>query len=57
MENYHLVPMVDDKKHYVWAFNQKINNDGLWTILIKGCRNLKIVDFVDQNCRIWKTTI
>ena len=57
MENCHLVPMVDDKKHYVWAFNQKINNDGLLTILIQGCRNLKIVDFVERKCRIWKTTI
>ena len=57
MENYHLVPMVDDKKHYVWAFNQKINIDGLWTILIKGCRNLKKVDFVERNYKIWKTTI
>ena len=57
MENYHLVPMVEDKKHYVQAFNQKINNDGLWTILIEGCRNLKIVDFVERNCRIWKTII
>ena len=56
MENYQLVPMVDDKTN-VWAFNQKINNDGLWTILIQGCRNLKIVDFVERNCRIWKTTI
>ena len=57
MENYHLVPMDDDKKHHVWTFNQKINNDGLWSILIRGCRNLKIIDFVEQNYRIWKTTI
>ena len=57
MENYHLVPMVDDKKHYVWAFNQKINNDGLWSILRQRCKNLKKVDFVEQNYIIWKTTI
>ena len=57
MENYHLVPMVDDKKHYVGAFDQKINNDGLWSILIQGCRNLKIIDFVELNYRIWKTII
>ena len=57
MENYHLVPMDDDKKHYVRAFHQKINNDGLWPILIQGCRNLKIMDFVERNYRIWKTTI
>ena len=49
MENYHLVPMDDDKKHHVWTFNQKINNDGLWSILIRGCRNLKIIDFVERN--------
>ena len=47
IENYHLVPTVDDKKHYVWAFHQKINNDGLWSILIQGCRNLKIMDFFE----------
>ena len=47
IENYHLVPMDDDKKHYVWAFDQKINNDGLWSILIQGCRKLKIMDFVE----------
>ena len=46
MENYHLVPMDDDKKDYVGAFDQNINNDGLWSILIQGCRNLKIMDFV-----------
>ena len=57
MENYHLVPMVDDKKHYVGVFDQKINNDGLWSILIQGCRNLKIIDFVELNYRIWKTII
>ena len=57
MENYHLVPMDDDKKHYVRAFNQKINKDGLWSILIQGCRNLKIMDFVERIERIWKTTI
>ena len=49
--------MDDDKKHYVWAFNHKINNDGLWSILIQGCRNLKIIDFVERIERIWKTTI
>ena len=57
MENYHLVPMDDDKKDYVGAFDQKINNDGLWSILIQGCRNLKIMDFVERNCRIWKIAI
>ena len=51
------MPMDDDKKHYVRAFNQKINNDGLWSILIQGCRNLKIMDFVERIERIWKTTI
>ena len=38
MGDYHLVPMDDDKKHYVWAFNQKINNNGLWSILIQRYR-------------------
>ena len=57
MKIYHLVPTVDDKKHYVRTFNQKINNNGLSSILIQGCRNLKIVDFVEQNYRIRKTTI
>ena len=57
MENYHLVPMEDDKKYYVSAFDQKINNDGLWSIKIQGCRKLKIMDFVERNYRIWKTTI
>ena len=57
MENYHLVPTVDDKKHYVWAFGQKIKNYELCSILIQGCRNLKIMDFLEQNYRIWKTTI
>ena len=51
------MPMEDDKKYHVWAFDQKINNDGLWSIKIQGCRNLKIVDFVEQNCRTSKTTI
>ena len=51
------MPMDDDKKHYVRTFNQKINNNGLSSILIQGCRNLKIVDFVERNYRIWKTTI
>ena len=49
--------MDDDKKHNVGAFDQKINNDGSWSILIQGCRNLKIIDFVEINYRIWKTTI
>ena len=57
MENYHLVSMDDDKKHYLWTFNQKINNNGLLSILIQGYRNLKIIDFVEINYRIWKTTI
>ena len=57
MENYHLVSMDDDKKHNVGAFDQKINNDGSWSILIQGCRNLKIMDFFWRNYRIWKTTI
>ena len=57
MENYHLRSMDDDKKNYVWAFNQKINNDGLWSILIQGCKNLNIMDFLEQNYRTWKTTI
>ena len=43
------MPTVDDKKHYVWAFDQKINNDGLWSILIRGYRNLKIMDFLKRN--------
>ena len=30
--------MVDDKKHYVWAFDQKSKNDGLWSILIQQSR-------------------
>ena len=30
--------MVDDKKQYVWAFDQKSKNDGLWSILIQQCR-------------------
>ena len=49
MENYHLVPIDDDKKHYVWTFNQKINNNGFLSILIQGYRNLKIIDFVERN--------
>ena len=57
MEIYHLVPTVDDKTHYVGVFDQKIKNDGLWSILIQGCRNLKIIDFVELNYRIWKTII
>ena len=48
---------VDDKKDYIGAFDQKINNDGLWSIKIQGSRNLKIMDFVERNYRIWKTTI
>ena len=48
MENCYLLPMADDKKNYVWTFNQKINNDGLWSILIQGCRNLKIIAFVER---------
>ena len=51
------MPMDDDKKHYLWAFDQKINNDGLWSNPIQGCKNLKIMNFVERNCRIWKTTI
>ena len=57
MEVYHLVPTVDDKKHYVGVFDQKIKNYGLWSILIQGCRNLKIIDFFEQNNRLWKFTI
>ena len=57
MEIYHLVPTVDDKKHYVGAFDQKIKNYGLWSIMIQGCGNLKIMDFFELNYRIWKTTI
>ena len=49
--------MVDDKKYYEWAFNQKTKNDGLWSMLIQGCKKLKSVDFVERNYRIWKTTI
>ena len=48
MENYHLVPTVDDKKHFVGVFDQKIKNYGLWSILIQGCRNLKIMDFFGE---------
>ena len=57
MENYHLVPMDDDKKHYVGVFDQKIKNYGLWSIMIQGCRNLKIMDFFERNNRLWKFTI
>ena len=57
MEVYHLVPMDDDKKHYVGVFDQKIKNYGLWSILIQGCRNLKIMDFFERNNRLWKFTI
>ena len=57
MEIYHLVPTVDDKKHYVGVFDQKIKNYGLWSILIQGCRNLKIMDFFERNNRLWKFTI
>ena len=31
--------MVDEKKHYLWAFDQKTKNDGLWSFLLQGCRN------------------
>ena len=51
------MPMDDDKKDYVGAFDQKINNDGLWSILIQGCRNLKIIDFFERNNKRWKFTI
>ena len=34
MENYHLVPMVDDKKYYEGAFDQETKNDGFLPILI-----------------------
>ena len=57
MEIYHLVPTVNDKKHYVGVFDQKIKNYGLWSILIQGCRNLKIMDFFERNNRLWKFTI
>ena len=57
MEIYHLVPTVDDKKHYVGVFDQKIKNYGLWSILIQGCINLKIMDFFERNNRLWKFTI
>ena len=57
MKIYHLVPTVDDKKHFVGVFDQKINNNGLWSILIQGGRNFKIMDFVERNYRIWKTSI
>ena len=57
MEVYHLVPTVDDKKIYVGVFDQKNKNYGLWSILIQGCRNLKIIDFFEQNNRLWKFTI
>ena len=40
--------MDDDKKHNVGAFDQKIKNYGLWSILIQGCRNLKIMDFFGE---------
>ena len=38
MGDYHLVPMDDDKKYYVWAFDQKIKNYELCSILIQGYR-------------------
>ena len=57
MEIYHLVPTVDDKKHYVGVFDQKIKNYGLWSIMIQGCRNLKIMDLFERNNRLWKFTI
>ena len=31
------MPMDDNKKQYVWAFDQKTKNDGLWPILIHRC--------------------
>ena len=51
------MPTVDDKKHYLWVFDQKIKNYGLWSILIQGFRNLKIIDFFERNNRLWKFTI
>ena len=57
MEIYHLVPTVDDKKHYVGVIDQKIKNYGLWSIMIQGCRNLKIMDLFERNNRLWKFTI
>ena len=57
MENCHLVPMVDDKKHYVWAFDKKIKNDGFLSILIQRCRIGKIIDNVERNYKLWKIAI
>ena len=46
------MPMDDDKKDYVWTFNQKIKNYELRSILIQGCRNLKIMDFFERKNRL-----
>ena len=44
--------MVDVKKHYVWAFDQKTKKDGLWSILIQRCRIRKIIDIVERNYKL-----
>ena len=49
--------MVDVKKHYVWAFDQKTKNDGLCSILKQRCRIRKIIDIVKRNYKLWKIAI
>ena len=52
MEIYHLVPTVDDKKHYVGVFDQKIKNY-LWSILMEKCRWMIPVPTVDDAKTLW----
>ena len=44
--------MVGEKKHYVWAFDQKTKKGGLWSILIQRCRILKVIDIVERNYKL-----
>ena len=44
MKIYHLVPTVDDKKHYVGVFDQKIKNYGLWFNSSYLCLQLRTIN-------------